>query len=263
MDKNFPIFEASSILHLLWDFTIQLSTFLLILWFTISRSFLIPKEDQITMSIISQNFSILLTIDIFIKTNTKQIRKGSLLTTRRQIFQSFWSRNFLSDIVPWFIKFFVMIYGSRALNSDVDFFLFLKFLKINSFLDRFKEFAVKNERLELIYNLLKLVFLILTMAHLLACVWHLIAITNTSDQHNWLSEKELDNEGWKKSYLICLYWSVTTMLTVGYGDITPVNQREYFFNIWAMFLGCGMFAYSMSRIGEIFKDLGESSRLLK
>jgi rRNA processing protein Gar1 len=53
------------------------------------------------------------------------------------------------------------------------------------------------------------------------------------------------------------------MLTFGYGDITPKNQGEMWFNVWAMRFGTIIFGYSMNRIGEILKIMGGIDRNLK
>ena len=53
------------------------------------------------------------------------------------------------------------------------------------------------------------------------------------------------------------------MLTVGYGDITPANRLETFFNIWAMLIGCGLFGYSMNYIGEILTFASRRDHQLK
>lgn len=50
-----------------------------------------------------------------------------------------------------------------------------------------------------------------------------------------------------------LYFSIVTMLTVGYGDITPVNLIEKSYVMIIMIFNCGLFAYYINSIGEIFK----------
>ena len=42
-----------------------------------------------------------------------------------------------------------------------------------------------------------------------------------------------------------------TMITVGYGDVTPKNNIELFFSIITMFLACGVFAFSINSIGSM------------
>ena len=45
--------------------------------------------------------------------------------------------------------------------------------------------------------------------------------------------------------------SVTTMTTVGFGDIVPVNNDEKIFAIFMMLLSCGVFAYTMNTMGTV------------
>jgi hypothetical protein len=42
-----------------------------------------------------------------------------------------------------------------------------------------------------------------------------------------------------------------TMVTVGYGEITPTNNLETIVNIISMVIACGVFGYSFNAIGTI------------
>ena len=44
------------------------------------------------------------------------------------------------------------------------------------------------------------------------------------------------------------------MVTVGYGDILPVNPYEMILCVFTMMIACGVFAYAVNSIGEILKD---------
>lgn len=42
------------------------------------------------------------------------------------------------------------------------------------------------------------------------------------------------------------------MVTVGYGDITPVTKSEKITTIFLTMTSCGIFAFAVSTIGQIF-----------
>lgn len=48
------------------------------------------------------------------------------------------------------------------------------------------------------------------------------------------------------------------MVTVGFGDISPVNDLEVFVCIITMLIACGLFAYSMNEIGLVLEKLQRS-----
>ena len=53
--------------------------------------------------------------------------------------------------------------------------------------------------------------------------------------NSWVLSWGLIDEGLWSQYLHALYWSITTLTTVGYGDISPTNDTEVFYAIWASY----------------------------
>ena len=71
----------------------------------------------------------------------------------------------------------------------------------------------------------------------------------------WFEEKNLINDGWERKYLYSLYFSTTTMVTVGYGDILPNSSLEIGFCLVMMIISSGMFAYSLNKFGNILQEM--------
>lgn len=52
----------------------------------------------------------------------------------------------------------------------------------------------------------------------------------------------LNQSLWNR-YITSIYWSITTLTTVGYGDLHPENTREMIFDIFYMLFNLGLTAY--------------------
>lgn len=107
-----------------------------------------------------------------------------------------------------------------------------------------------------ITQLIKLLFLMLFISHLFACSWIIITIIAPKDLQNWISlRKNIDPSSWSQIYLNSYYFASVTMITVGYGDITPQNDYEIVLCLFTIFIACCVFAYTVNSIGQIFNEL--------
>lgn len=60
---------------------------------------------------------------------------------------------------------------------------------------------------------------------------------------------------WTTHYIYSLYWAVTTIVTVGYGDITPQNEYEVLVTMFVEIAGTALFGYLINVIGVAMADL--------
>ena len=51
-----------------------------------------------------------------------------------------------------------------------------------------------------------------------------------------------------------LYWAITTISTVGYGDFVPVTDKERAYAILAMFIGSGFYGYVVAQAANIISN---------
>ena len=58
-----------------------------------------------------------------------------------------------------------------------------------------------------------------------------------------------------EQYTFSVYWALTTVTTIGYGDITPVTMLERYYTVFAMLIATMMFCYMMSTIGSMMMQM--------
>ena len=68
-------------------------------------------------------------------------------------------------------------------------------------------------------RLMTIVFALIVCIHISACIWFLTYRLSDYSDESWVTRKGLQDESNHHKYLASLYWSLCTVLTVGYGDI--------------------------------------------
>lgn len=75
------------------------------------------------------------------------------------------------------------------------------------------------------------------------------------EEKNWVVRMGIENCSWGSQYIYSLYWAVTTIVTVGYGDITPQNEWEIIVTICVELSGSALFGYLINVIGITMAEL--------
>jgi hypothetical protein len=239
--------------------------FYLVFLYSIERCFdvvLVDRNSKTMICLVS-----LIYLDCPVTLNTRIFLGGLLVRRRSKIFWNYIKKHFILDLATGIATTSFFILKTKAFYAELFLLILLKILLDKRHLTpRIKETFVKNSRdAEAIFDMLTLGWKILVSGHIIACLWHFTSyyyIENHPNDNCWLKEKGVLESPWEDRYLYSIYWSVTTMMTVGYGDVAPKNNWEVFFNIWAMVFGCIIFGYSMNKIGEILKRREELERLL-
>ena len=131
-------------------------------------------------------------------------------------------------------------------------------LKKNSVMLRIKESISEKEFIEKIVNVC------ITIGIYIFCFYLFISIHIFIGKHsypNWITRNGFDNQSYFLLYLTSLYYLITTMTTVGYGDIVVVTFSETVFQIIVLSVGIFVYSWIVSNIGNYVKNESYASMI--
>lgn len=88
-----------------------------------------------------------------------------------------------------------------------------------------------------------------------------MSLDDTTD--NWITQKAFTDMGDFDLYMVSIYFTVTTIMTVGYGDISAYNSGERAFCIILMLIGVISFSFMTGALSSIISNYDNSEAALK
>eukprot|EP00850_Spirogloea_muscicola_P001493 SM000005S17290 [mRNA] locus=s5:1189145:1195739:- [translate_table: standard] len=102
-------------------------------------------------------------------------------------------------------------------------------------------------------RILKLCCVTLLVVHFAACTFYLCFARATNKTHTWVGYTYPNFESYTLAakYVVCMYWSMVTVTTVGYGDLHPVTIFEMILDFIYMLFNLLLTAYLIGNMTSL------------
>ena len=155
---------------------------------------------------------------------------------------------------------FIHKYYNYQLNDLSDLLKLVKIIKIikilndNVFIKLFYKFIDEFDSSEKIITYITYISVVAISLHFATC---LNIFISRNSYPNWIISLNMQNEFFSKIYMTSLYHIITSVTTVGYGDITPRSFREYIFQLIILLIGIVAYSWMVSSFSNYIKKNSE------
>ncbi len=224
--------QTSHKLNRAWDVLITISATLAALMIPIRLVF--GWQYRASMVYVDVIVTLVFGIDIFLQfQRARYAHQDKFIYQKnasRPRYQIGWLIVDLMAALPWSLFFNISLLLLLRL---------LKLARLAQFMRQWRQRAVKHS------NLLRLSFFaywLLLSAHWIACGW--LALRGVSAASNdWTN------------YLRAFYWTIQTLSTVGYGDLTPVTNAQTLYTMGVMIVGVGIYGYVIGNVASLLANI--------
>jgi hypothetical protein len=148
--------------------------------------------------------------------------------------------------------------------SDTPYLRLIRFVRINKILQFFSFVERVSFKMRHTISLFRLGFFGIFGTFILSCLWFIYCLhfQKKYEKLNFLTENKLSKKDPLNSLLNCFYFSLTTITTTGFGDLTAKNIYEKIFATLMMLIGVLYFSFLMSVLYEEIRNVGEDNQIL-
>ena len=135
----------------------------------------------------------------------------------------------------------------------------LKLIKLQEHVDHLEEAWSVDLRFIRLVALCTKLFLV---SHLQACAFFYVGQLSDDGWVAQHSDGALVDAPVHTQYQVALYWAVTTMTTVGYGDVVPLTSSERSVVLVALAMTALVFAYMLSDVSDMVFNMDRAASLV-
>ncbi|XP_036445255.1 potassium voltage-gated channel subfamily H member 2 [Colossoma macropomum] len=255
-----------------WDWLILLLVIYTAILTPYSAAFLLNDEEEISvsscgycspLSVVDLIVDIMFIIDILINFRTTYVNANDEVVSHPlRIAVHYFKGWFLIDMVAA-IPFDLLIYRNGEETTTLIGLLktarLLRLVRVARKLDRYSEYGAA------VLFLLMCTFALI--AHWLACIWYAIGNVERSGDIGWLHAlgdqlgKPYNDSApgsgptIKDKYVTALYFTFSSLTSVGFGNVSPNTNSEKIFSICVMLIGSLMYASIFGNVSAIIQRL--------
>ncbi|XP_043246370.1 potassium voltage-gated channel subfamily H member 8-like isoform X2 [Amphibalanus amphitrite] len=243
-----------------WDWLILVATFYVAVVVPYNASFVMDRDRPSVVSDVV--VEALFLIDIILNFRTTYVnKKGEVVSNPRYIATNYLKGWFIVDLLaalPFDLLFAADVYSSETPIHLLKLTRLLRLVRLLQKIDRYTQYS------SMILTLLLVLFSL--AAHWLACVWYVLA-DRERQQHpaDWdigwipqLAERlhlPVDNVTTEMSYITALYFTCTSLTSVGFGNVSANTNTEKIFSVVVMLVGALMHAAVFGNVTAIVQRM--------
>ncbi|CAH1375325.1 potassium voltage-gated channel subfamily H member 8 isoform X2 [Tenebrio molitor] len=240
-----------------WDWLILMATFYVAVVVPYNASFLNSERPSVIMDVLVEA---LFFIDILLNFRTTYVnRKGEVVSNWRAISLNYLRTWFIVDMLaalPFDLLY--ALYGEEKSSPFQPHLIkltrLLRLARLLQKMDRYSQYSA------MILTLLMLSFTL--VAHWLACIWYVIAEKEVETELGWihtLAERlklpDVSNVSKTDAYVTALYFTCSSLTSVGFGNVSANTTSEKIFSICVMLIGALMHAVVFGNVTAIIQRM--------
>lgn len=213
--------------------------------------FLFDSEEQV---IVDYVVDACFFVDIILNFKTAYIdRNNNYVSDPARIARNYLRTWFVIDVLASFpFELFALAAGRKIDLSILALLKLPRLLRLGRLMKKLDALTSANA-----FRIVNLLIAFTLCAHWVACLWFLLG--SQEGTPNWIDEYGLEGVDVETQYVNSLYWAVTTMTTVGFGDITPVSPDERVFASWVFLFGAVIYASIFGNVALLIQSFSLST----